>query len=208
MFEPGEFGSDSGLVIIPGADNPFPPHITIYETVGTASGVGAAVGHAGESSGAASGVGTASGVGAVVVSTSYSNTGGTGNRTGIITVTWSGTNGAGVPSMLVNGTQADEYWWTAGQTSKILKFDFGSAKVIDEFKWYQSGAIAHGGSNTFEGSNDDSAWTTLTTGINLGSSATQTVPITNTTAYRYYRISVPGATSASPYLREIEFKIA
>lgn len=141
----------------------------------------------------------------------YGNPGGTGDRTGIITVAWDGTNTSGFnPDQLVDGTQNDEFWWTAGQTNKILKFDFGvgASKVINEFKWYQSSLASHGGSNRFEGSDDNSNWTTFPETFTLGSAgATHTVSITNSTGYRYYRITVPGATSATPYLREIEFKI-
>lgn len=140
----------------------------------------------------------------------YGNPGGTGDRTGTITVTWDGTVGGSTVNQLVDGTQADEFWWTAGQTNKILKFDFGvgASKVINAFKWYQSAAINHGGSNQFAGSNDDAAWTNIGATFTLIGSTTGTeFTFTNTTGYRYYRITVPGATSASPFLREIEFKI-
>jgi hypothetical protein len=140
---------------------------------------------------------------------SYANPGGTGDRTGSITITWSGTTGGGAVTDLIDGTQSNELFWTAGQTNKVLKFDFGvgASKVINEFKWYQDVAVGHGSNQSFEGSNNDSSWTTFPDVFGLGATPTQTVTITNSAGFRYYRINFPGAISASPYLREIEFKI-
>ncbi len=140
------------------------------------------------------------------VSTSYSNPGGTGDRTSIITVA---TNQAfvGSPSTLVNGAFANECYWGNNSLfpSDYLSFDFGSAKVIDEFKFYQSSPIAQA-NWIFQGSNDNLSWTDLGSSFALN---TGTFPVTNTSAYRYYRLrGVSGTTSAGPYLHEFEFKIS
>lgn len=146
------------------------------------------------------------------MATSYSNLGGTGIRNPAITVTPSaGLVASGVSTAILDGTQADSYWWNSGQTTATLTFDFGSGQsvVIDEFKWYQDSAHSQG-TWKWAGSNDNSTFTDLLTGINLGNgAATNTYSYTNTTAYRYYKlIQTGGSTSSSPYIREIEFKIS
>lgn len=144
--------------------------------------------------------------GAAPVSTSYSNPGGTGNRVGSITIaTNQGITGS--TNEWINGSFGNTMYWNTNSlfSSDYLSFDFGSAKVIDEFKWYQSGATAQG-TWVFQGSNDNTNWTSLGANLNLDSG---TFPITNSTAYRYYRLrGVSGSTSAGPWLQEIEFKIS
>jgi hypothetical protein len=144
----------------------------------------------------------------VPTSTSYSNPGGQGNRTGTITVI-SNLTGSGSDSLLINGLETNEHDWTAGQTAKSIVFDFGvgASQIIDEFSWFQDAAATHGSAQTFAGSNDNASYTNLSTSVAIGTSATTVVPITNTTGYRYYRLTIPGPTSNSPWIREIKFKI-
>lgn len=144
---------------------------------------------------------------------SYSNPGGMGNRTATITVTTNVVAGGGVASMLLNGTYGNEYYWNAGQSSRTMTFDFGvgASKIINEFKWYQNNPADHG-SWVFGGSNNDSSYTEFPETFTLGGAGSPyvtTIPVTNTTGYRYYRLrQTSGVTSLSPYLTEIEFKIA
>jgi len=145
---------------------------------------------------------------------SYSNTGGTGDRRSIITVTFSGVMASGVISNIIDGSFANGTWWTAGQTNVNLTFYFlGASVLINAFKWYQSADAFHGGSNQFQGSDDNSSWTTLnptgggTTFVLSAPSSGREFTFVNTTPYKYYRITIPGATSASPDEEEIEFKI-
>lgn len=156
--------------------------------------------------GAVTAVVTAGGGG---VTTSYANTGGTGARAGVITLTTNIIAGAGSPASMIDGLQADAYFFGAAQTNRTIVFDFGvgASKVINEFKWYQDVTSTHGGSNRLEGSNDNSSYTTFPETFTLGSTATMIIPVTNSTGYRYYRLQIPGSTSAGPYIREIEFKI-
>lgn len=147
------------------------------------------------------------------VSTSYTNTGGTGDRTGIITVTWTASYGTGTPTTLVNGNTSENVLYFANgvaASGKYILFDFGSGKVIDEAKWYQS-ITDNNGVWQWEGSNDAMSWTAIGSSFTLGSSATQTITELsgNTTSYRYYRINgVSGTMSYSAWLYEIEFKIS
>lgn len=145
------------------------------------------------------------------MATSYSNTGGSGDRSAVITTTLTNaTPGAGLVTDLVDGALTDEFWWLFGTANAVVKFDFGVGNlwVIDEFKWLQSTAAGHGTWN-FEGSNDNAAWDVLRADLTLGGATSTTYAISNNTAYRYYRLA-PGTaqlTNSNPFLREIEFKI-
>lgn len=151
------------------------------------------------------------------MATSYANPGGTGDRTSIITVTTTATLAGGSPpiSGLVDGINSNTGapFWTAGQTLRTITFDFGPTlfkQVIDEAKWYQNGTSAHG-TWRWEASDDGSSWTPISANFTLDGGSTGAVIgdlSANTTGYRYYRLAQQsGTTSATPWLREIEFKI-
>lgn len=153
---------------------------------------------------------------AAVVSTSYANAGGSGNRTSSIpTLTQSGANAPLAStanlSYLINGSVDNANWLANGVADgQWLRFDFGTSKVIDEIKWYQSTSAAQG-TWKFQGSSDGSTWSDVGSSFALGGATTQTVTAIsgNTSSYRYYRIiKVSGSTSAAPYSQEIEFKIS
>jgi len=140
---------------------------------------------------------------------SYSNYGGTGNRTAFITVTTTAAISGGVIADLINGTQANSLWFTNGQTTKEVKLDFGVPRLITEAMWYQDSVATHG-TWQWQGSPDNSAWTSIGSTFTLGSPATQTITTLsgNATFYRYYRMLQTGGTiSSGPFLREIEFSI-
>lgn len=146
------------------------------------------------------------------MATSYANLGGTGIRNPAITITPSASLvAAGNSTAILDGDETNHvYWWNSGLTTASMLFDFGvgQSPVIDEFKWYQDGAHSQG-TWSWQGSPDNSTWTDLLTGIDLGgAAATTTYSYTNSTGYRYYRLlQTGGATSSSPYIVEIEFKI-
>ncbi len=146
---------------------------------------------------------------------SYANTGGTGARTGSITVTSTISFQGGTAPSLVDGSFTQDTTngliFTSGASSGALKFDFGSgaSKVITEAKWYQGDASTHA-TMQWSGSNDDSSYTTIGSTFVAGGSTTQTQTSLsgNTTGYRYYKLSIiSGAMSNSPFVTEIEFKI-
>jgi hypothetical protein len=142
--------------------------------------------------------------------TSYTNPGGSGNRTSTITVTSTFTTGGGSLSGLVDGSFSNNYYWSAQSAAgKYLRFDFGSgnARYIDEFKFYQADASGHG---TFKirASNDLSTWFDSNT-FTLGGSTTQTQAITGIAgAYRYWQIEGVSGNTSNPYMHEFEFKIS
>jgi len=64
------------------------------------------------------------------VATSYANTGGTGNRTAIITVTVTG-GFSGSPSVLVNGDLVTNNIWFSGTTAIQFEFtEFKSGRAV------------------------------------------------------------------------------
>jgi len=150
--------------------------------------------------------------------TSYSNTGGTGNRTSIITVTdtdsyWTG----GSPYKLVDGNLTASALYEGGNkltAGATLIFDFGSGadKIIDEAKLYSDDAGDYG-TWKWQGSNNNSTWVDIGSSYLVygGTSGTaQTSLAGNTTGWRYYRWEgVSGSTSPpTNELWEMEFKIA
>lgn len=153
-------------------------------------------------------------------STSYANTGGTGARTGIITVTQDSTNTIGVGytiSKFVDGSFTNSIAGSVGFAGNFtvdathwIRFDFGSTKYITEAKWYQSTTDAHG-SWKWQGSNDGSTFTDIGASFTLGAATTQTQTTLSSNAglWRYYRlIGVSGTANNAPFIQEIEFKIS
>jgi len=118
--------------------------------------------------------------------TSYANPGGTGDRTA--SIVQAGTvvfDTAG--ELLINGNKTAGFKMTnLSAKDKTITFDFGATKKIDEFKWYQKGSKDYEVWQ-FDGSNDNTTWTTLAN-VQLGGSSTATYAFTPTAVYRYYRL--------------------
>lgn len=139
------------------------------------------------------------------------------DRTGFMTVTFSGTVGGGTTSNAVDGAgvtnSTDSWFWNSGQSSTSLKFDagVGNSFVLKEMTWMQDLGTSHG-TWQLAGSNDDSTYTNINvdagTTITLGGSINAVYAFSgNTTAYRYYKLTqMTGTTSSSPWLREALFK--
>jgi hypothetical protein len=95
-----------------------------------------------------------------------------------------------------------------------IRFDFGTAIIITEMKWYQNWYYQNQGIWQIQGSNDGTNWTNIGSSFALGTVTTQTItaPSGNTTAYRYYQLlGVSGHTcdiAAYIYVHEIEFSWA
>lgn len=150
------------------------------------------------------------------MATSYANTGGTGDRTAIITVTASASLiASGAVSNLVNGNTAENNTWFNARTDGKITFDFGSGnlKIIDTFKWYQSNNSNHG-TWKWEGSNDGSSYSDVGSSFTFdggiaGAAKEFTAPLSgNTLAYRYWRLTqVSGTCNTGPFIREMEFKL-
>ena len=100
-----------------------------------------------------------------------------------------------------NKTNGDSFLTATGNASAIWKVDFGSgnAWVVQSYTMTEihSGEYVSGARTpknwVFEGSNDNSSWTTLDTQSGqtaVSANNKRTFPITNSTAYRYYRFNV------------------
>ena len=153
----------------------------------------------------------------------------TGDRSSTITVTSdtntfynpesSRTGAAGVNQQLVNGstsgdntTAAIQFWHNQGSTSRDVRFDLGSAKVVTDAKWYQGSTDGHG-TWKWQASNDD--WTTIVdvgSTFTLGGATEQTYAAqlgSNITAYRYWKYRGTACSmDGGPWLYEIEFKVS
>lgn len=147
--------------------------------------------------------------------TSFSNSGGTGNRSGSITVSTNISLATGAIGNLVDGTTTG-FTFSAGSNSgtQEIKFDFGSSVTIDAIRWRQASDVPNNGIWVMEGSPDNSSWTQLGYPFVLGggrlSIATDSYNyFENSTAYRYYRLrGISGARSTTTTMQEIEFRIA
>jgi hypothetical protein len=153
---------------------------------------------------------------------SYSNTYGTGNRLSSVTVTTNITlypyPQYGLITGLVDGVNTahggeDPNFQSVGASGKYVSFQFPASQIVSEIKWYQSNTGSHG-TWRIEGSANGSSWTQISDNFTLGGTATQTIAVSlsgvvNATGYVYYRFyGVSGSVSASPYIYEVEFKIA
>lgn len=156
--------------------------------------------------------------------TSYSNPGGSGDRSSIISVSASpglvggfGAGGIGDPRYFIDGANATAGGtaiWLHGITlenNTYLRFDFGAglSRVIQEATYTQSNSTAEG-IWQWQGSNDGSTWTNIGGSFALGGSTTNVITTLagNGTGYRYYQmIGVSGTTSDNPWAFEMNFKI-
>ena len=135
-----------------------------------------------------------------VVNYSYSNSGGSGNRVSIITVTSDGVGGA--TTNLVDGTLTD---FTDYFRRDYATFDFGvgnSVCIVETTMYVASGPAVM----TWYGSNDNSTWTTLgTASIGSTSPFVDTSLSANTTFYRYYKMV--NTSGGYPQFAELNFKL-
>lgn len=146
----------------------------------------------------------------------YANTGGTGDRTSIITPsTTQPTGGADSVTITVDGvTAAGDYYFNGAQAvaGNVMKFIFPNKVKITEAIFYSSSGSA-GGSGVWrwQGSNDGTNWTNIGGTFTLATvhPQTQTTLAGNGVGYLQYRVlGVSGNIIAGGcYNREWEFKI-
>lgn len=144
------------------------------------------------------------------ISSLYTNSGGAGNRTSIITTTTDlSTNiNDNDLSELVNGNTAAEELWvhTTALAGKHITWDFGTGKLITEIKFYDP----FGGTWQLRGSNNGVIWGNIGTQITLENGAgtyTHTEMSANASSYRYYQLYGISGTNGEGWTKEIEFKI-
>jgi hypothetical protein len=110
-----------------------------------------------------------------------------------------------------NSNSSGSFYWSAGGVGggDSLVFDLGSgnSKIFTGAKWWQNTTDTHGNWR-WEGSNDNSNWTSLTLFTLGGTTSGQEKTWTNSTAYRYIRlVGVTGTRSAGSWNDEVEFKV-
>lgn len=140
----------------------------------------------------------------------------TGDRRASIAVVFSaGLNNSGYPdNAIVDGittNNGSQVWFqnAASATGCWIRFDFGSDKIIDEARYYQTGSQSQGFWK-WQGSADASTWADIGSSFELGAMTLQlhTELHVNTTAYRYYRLlGLSGTTTWDPFVTEIEFSV-
>jgi hypothetical protein len=142
--------------------------------------------------------------------TSYSNPGGSGNRTATIPVSKSaGADIRGALSRFV-GVGASGTYFANVPNGEWLKFDFGTAKVITELKYYQEYDFTQG-TWQLEGSNDNSTWTAIGNPFEIIGTTfvSGSAFSSNTNYYRYYRIKkTAGTVNSRPWAYQFDFKIS
>ena len=94
------------------------------------------------------------------------------------------------------------YWCTNSYASSTFTFFSTTALKVTKIVAKCSGTSYLIGSCTVQGSSNNSSWTTITNSIST-SSATQTITLTNTSFYKYYRLTL----TANPYLAITQFNI-
>lgn len=150
---------------------------------------------------------------------SYANTGGTGNRTGFITVTSGITPSSGTINNSIdgatglNGTDSIIFPNASWVGLSILRFDWGSGVkvLITEMRMVGQTAGFNSGTFKFRASDDASSWTDYGSAVTWLSDAGPNVYTelsTNVTGYRYYELyGVTGNSNNNVWCVEWEFKI-
>ena len=102
-----------------------------------------------------------------------------------------------------DGNPTDTWGYNDGTNGITLpawiQYEFPTATLINVYAFYQGPLETFPRSWTFQGSNDGSTWTTLDTQTGYqGQSGTANVfPISNATAYQFYRINVTEANNST-----------
>ena len=149
---------------------------------------------------------------------SYTNTGATGNRSSMITVTTNLSITTGAVANLVDGTTTNttgvRFTTKTLNSSDYVQFDFGSQQLVTEIRLHNNCTLCNMGTWQIQGSNDAASWTNIGSTVDLAPLSSDPRLITqvssNSVAYRYYRFQgVSGSLNASAaYWDEVEFKLA
>ena len=146
----------------------------------------------------------------------------TGDRTSTITGTNSGFSWHGVggttPQLLngsytANASNATIFTTGTPSAGAYIRFQFATAKLVTEAKWYSEAAAPGNiyGTWQWQGSDNVSTWTNIGSSAEIvgGSSHIHTELNGNTTAYTYYQLLyVSGTVIDSHWHMELEFKEA
>ena len=83
-------------------------------------------------------------------------------------------------------------WQSSGTYPEWIKYDLGAgvAKKARKLRIYSSAADMYTKNFVLAGSNNDSDWTTVYSGLGAESDGWQDFTFTNSGAYRYYRLTI------------------
>lgn len=149
-------------------------------------------------------------------SPSYDNEGGKGDRTALITVTYTGPVLTGLAPNLVDGNltgDATHAVKTADVGPAYFVFDFGVNKIINEIKWINSAGSDNRKAYFVIDGYEGGQWYTIAPveGVLLAPNAETIIPFVNTKGYTQYRIGIPSSDtswgSTALWMTETEFKI-
>jgi hypothetical protein len=157
----------------------------------------------------------------VAPATSYANAGGTGDRRASITISTNMGMDASYTTLndLINGNTSTTWglMFSDSTAGHYIQFSWGAgiSKIINELKWYQSAAYAHGvlklmGSQSDVSNPADNTFEDVGSNFTLTANTVQTITAmaSNTKAYRHYRIvRVSGGWNTNDWQNEVEFKI-
>ena len=155
--------------------------------------------------------------GSLPIVTSYTNTDGSGNRTGTITATTTVSLSAGTINNLVDGgvgqnaTDSIAYGAISIDAGDYFRFQFSSARYISDIDLEMHGTASSNGQWKWQGSNDASAWTDLATFTwNHENNSAQALSNVPATGFIYYQLIEDGTsqTFANQWFSEVKFKIA
>jgi hypothetical protein len=153
---------------------------------------------------------TQSSTSGVALSYSYTHAYGTGNRSASITASTTFTLGGSVAGKWVDGnTSSDGAYVTSSQSAsgKEIKFVFAAAVCIDQVRFVCEASHPQLGTFSWQGSNDGTNWTTLTSGISLMSGAGTTTYTVTPGVYTQYRfLGTSGTTGTGYWIFEAEFR--
>ena len=145
---------------------------------------------------------------------SYTNYGGSGDRTATVSTFSTPTLAIGSTQCLLNGihTGPGLYFDVKPITGWEIGFNFHKRINISQLLWYQDAGNNPQGTWSFQGTNDTtSGWTTISSSnfiINCNPTKPDTITLSSNSVYdsifRFYGIS--GASTNNPYVQQVEFK--
>lgn len=148
----------------------------------------------------------------------YNFEGGSGDRTNIIKVSHSGIAGGYDVTKWVDGDFGQNSNEAAALTTRASKgewiefsFPLNSEKYISEITWYQgSGGVHTHGYWIIQGARTDNIYINISEPFILGGSTEQKIPVNQREmSFSKYRfLGINGTASGSPWVPEIEFRIA
>ena len=115
------------------------------------------------------------------------------------------------PASAASDNDENTHWEATSGASEWWKYDLGDGNIKTARKLrvngYHDGTDLYIKNFVLSGSNDDSNWTSVTTGVTTNTSGWQEFTFSNSTAYRYYKVSITDIWAASGNVSVNEFEL-